>query len=447
MKKISAIALALLLILSLVFVTACNKNEDDELNSSYLSSVGPKLANSLSYKEPPVKGEAIVILNVEDFGDIKIKLFQNEAPLACENFLTHCNNGYYDNVIFHRVINDFMIQSGDPEGTGWGGESIWGKDFKDEPHIYLKPVRGMLCMANTGSPSSNSSQFFIVQTEEAPWLNNAHTVFGYVFEGMDVVDAIAATPCGGEDNSTPITEVKINSANVILNAVEYTYEDWINNQSANNVNTSSTDTPDNTNDPDITEEKNNAITPSTDPSSDSSAGPAQTSPDDYKNPPVEGEKIVVMTIKDFGDIKIKFFPHEAPLACENFLTHCENGYYNGLKFHRVINDFMIQGGDPLGLGIGGESIWGTPFQDEFSDNLRNVKGMLSMANSGPATNGSQFFIVQAEETPWLNNAHTVFGYVFEGIDVVDAIANTPCNDSIPMNDVIIEKAEVMLYVG
>ncbi|MBO7520716.1 MAG: peptidylprolyl isomerase, partial [Opitutales bacterium] len=115
-----------------------------------------------------------------------------------------------------------------------------------------------------------------------------------------------------------------------------------------------------------------------------------------------------------GDIKIKLFADKAPKACENFTTHIKNGYYDGLIFHRVIRDFMIQGGDPTGTGRGGESIWGKPFDDEFADDLRfDRKGLLAMANAGPRTNGSQFFITTTE-TPWLTGHHTIFGEVVEG---------------------------------
>lgn len=97
-----------------------------------------------------------------------------------------------------------------------------------------------------------------------------------------------------------------------------------------------------------------------------------------------------------GDMKFNLYDDLAPKTVENFVTHAKNGYYDGLIFHRVIKDFMIQGGDPTGTGCGGESIWGTPFQDEFNLDARNYYGALSMANSGPNTNGSQFFIVQAK---------------------------------------------------
>ena len=187
--------------------------------------------------------------------------------------------------------------------------------------------------------------------------------------------------------------------------------------------------------------------------------------------PQKGDTLAVMHT-NMGDINIKLFPEKAPKTVENFVTHSKNGYYNGLKFHRVINDFMIQGGDPRGNGTGGESIWGGSFSDEFDPELHNLRGALSMANSGPDTNGSQFFIVQAREvpsnmleqmrdledngfpaditaayealggTPWLDFRHTVFGQVTEGMDVVDAIAAVETVNDVPRSDVIIESIEV-----
>ena len=146
-----------------------------------------------------------------------------------------------------------------------------------------------------------------------------------------------------------------------------------------------------------------------------------------------------------GDIKIKLFEKDAPKTCENFITHIKNGYYNGLIFHRVIREFMIQGGDPTGTGRGGESIWGKPFKDEFSPNLKfDRKGLLAMANAGPNTNGSQFFITTVE-TPWLNNHHTIFGEVVEGYEAVEKIENcrTGFMDK-PAEEQKIIKAEILL---
>ncbi len=139
--------------------------------------------------------------------------------------------------------------------------------------------------------------------------------------------------------------------------------------------------------------------------------------------PEAGEQIVVMETSK-GTVKIRLFPEYAPKTVENFVGLIEKGYYDGLIFHRVIPDFMIQGGDPTGTGRGGESLWGGKFEDEFSPNVGNLRGALSMANAGPNTNGSQFFIVQKEGgTDWLNSRHSVFGQVIEGMGVVDEIAN------------------------
>ncbi|MGE6378597.1 peptidylprolyl isomerase [Peribacillus muralis] len=185
---------------------------------------------------------------------------------------------------------------------------------------------------------------------------------------------------------------------------------------------------------------------------------------------LENEKAVIMQTT-LGDIKIKLFPELAPKTVENFLTHAENGYYEGIIFHRVIKDFMLQGGDPTGTGMGGESIWGTTFEDEFSMQLFNLRGALSMANAGPGTNGSQFFVVQAQHvdsgmggqmkqagypeeiisaymeqggTPWLDHKHSVFGQVIEGMDVVDAIADveTVAGDK-PAVDVVIKGITIL----
>jgi peptidyl-prolyl cis-trans isomerase B (cyclophilin B) len=184
----------------------------------------------------------------------------------------------------------------------------------------------------------------------------------------------------------------------------------------------------------------------------------------------ENEKLVEIETS-MGNIKIKLFPEYAPKAVENFVTHGEEGYYDGLIFHRVINDFMIQGGDPNGDGTGGESIYGAPFEDEFSTNLFNVRGALSMANSGANTNGSQFFIVTKKSvdpamktemekagfpkeiieayderggTPWLDHRHTVFGQVVGGMDIVDKISETPVDTKDkPEEDVIIKNIKVL----
>src|SRR4051812_24752344 len=127
-------------------------------------------------------------------GPVELELFDEDAPKTVENFRTLSADGFYDGLIFHRVIRDFMVQGGCPEGTGTGGP---GYTFEDEINDH-KVVRGALAMANAG-PNTNGSQFFIVTTAEAPWLDGRHTVFGKVTQGMDTVDAIEATPTGAGD--------------------------------------------------------------------------------------------------------------------------------------------------------------------------------------------------------------------------------------------------------
>jgi cyclophilin family peptidyl-prolyl cis-trans isomerase len=130
-------------------------------------------------------------------GPVTIELFDDDAPKTVANFARLAEDGFYDGLVFHRVIRDFMIQGGCPEGTGTGGP---GYTFEDEINDH-KIVRGALAMANAG-PNTNGSQFFIVTTDAAPWLDGKHTVFGQVTEGMEAVDAIETTPTGAGDRPT-----------------------------------------------------------------------------------------------------------------------------------------------------------------------------------------------------------------------------------------------------
>ena len=168
-------------------------------------------------------------------------------------------------------------------------------------------------------------------------------------------------------------------------------------------------------------------------------------------------------------LPVSEFPEQAPMTVENFVRLAQKGYYDGTTFHRVISDFMIQGGDPQGDGTGGTSIWNHPFEDEFSRELFNLRGALSMANSGPNTNGSQFFIVQNKNmpkryikqmepagypkeiinaykqggTPWLDGRHTVFGQVISGMDIVDKIAKAKKNKlDKPLEDIKIDSIKI-----
>lgn len=188
---------------------------------------------------PPKAGDKTVSIETSA-GTIRVLLFSEAAPNAVENFTVHAAKGYYDHLIFHRVIAGFMIQSGDPTGTGRGGQSIWKKPFANEISAEARHFRGALAMANSGTASSNGSQFYIVQagtanidaalaqgsamqiTAEAgakyrevggaPWLDGGYTVFGQVIHGMDVVDKIAGVPVDGSDK--PLTPVTISKMTV-----------------------------------------------------------------------------------------------------------------------------------------------------------------------------------------------------------------------------------------
>lgn len=156
-------------------------------------------------------------------------------------------------------------------------------------------------------------------------------------------------------------------------------------------------------------------------------------------------KTIAIIKTNMGNIELELFSKETPKTVENFVTLAKKGYYKGIIFHRVIKNFMIQGGDPTGTGTGGQSAWGGKFDDEIVPSLTfDKEGILAMANAGPGTNGSQFFITLAA-TPWLNGHHTIFGKVIKGMDVVKAIGNvkTAKGDKpvkpVIMKEVVIEK--------
>lgn len=217
-------------------------------------------------------------------------------------------------------------------------------------------------------------------------------------------------------------------------------------------------------------------------SGSSSASDTQTSTGEVANftAPVDGEQIIIMNIKDYGEVKIKLFPEYASKGVENFVELAKKGYYDGLTFHRIMSDFMIQGGDPLGTGGGGESVWGGKFDGGTDSHLIHAAGAVAYANSnGTSTNGSQFYIVtgsvynesaladvsayygitfsdNAKEiystiggAPWLDGGYTIFGQVFDGLDIIFEIQNvaTDSGNDRPLEAVIMESVTVAEYSG
>ena len=238
MKKI---ALLLTLAIAMFTLAACSSSAKDDTskkeNSNNEAKTEKKTEPKLVQLDDKVeKGQPVATIETTE-GTVKIKLFPKEAPKAVENFVTHAKDGYYDGLLFHRVIDNFMIQSGDPKGDGTGGESIWKKPFKNEISNYLYHFRGALAMANAG-PDTNGSQFYIVQNKfltadqikndsiqytdsvkEAyeklkgvPSLDGSYTVFGQTIEGLDIVDKIAETEVGANDK--PEKDIKIKTIKI-----------------------------------------------------------------------------------------------------------------------------------------------------------------------------------------------------------------------------------------
>jgi len=191
-KETKSIVFGLMSIV-LLMMSGCNQKEAKE----QIATAQPQVTQVTTVNSNDTKEAPIVVLKTNQ-GDITLKMFPDVAPLAVENFVTHAKEGYYDGLIFHRVIKDFMIQGGDPTGTGRGGESIWHKEFVNEykPNVVFdRPF--LLAMANHG-PNTNGSQFFIT-TKETPFLNGGYTIFGEVIDGQDVVRKIENTPTGQAD--------------------------------------------------------------------------------------------------------------------------------------------------------------------------------------------------------------------------------------------------------
>lgn len=268
MRKVYISIISIIMLVSLITLTGCSENSNTT-NTATNTNISKNTVNTATKTSPnvdyktaaekqmamPEVGDTIAIIKVKDFGEMKVKFFGNIAPKAVENFTTHAKNGYYDGLTFHRVINEFMIQGGDPTGTGTGGESIWGKGFGTEISEELVPYRGSLCMAMSSAPNSIGSQFFITQAnydaDTAMMLKyyysdkysdellkeyeiyggyltlyRNYTVFGQVYEGLDVLDAIAAV----ETESVPLVIDGINYGNqddkpvtdVIIETIEVT---------------------------------------------------------------------------------------------------------------------------------------------------------------------------------------------------------------------------------
>ena len=356
------------------------------------------------------------------YGDITVELYPREVPVTVNNFVFLARQGFYDGVAFHRIVRGFMVQGGDPTGTGRGGP---GYRFADE-QVTRDYVRGALAMANSG-PDSNGSQFFIMHEDFA--LPPDYTIFGMVTDGIEVVDAIANSPVevgpGGE-RSLPVEQIVIRSI-----GISETERTTAAAPAATPAAASSDEPP--------------AVSCPTPPAASAATQP-QEADMQWDAPPamsIDTEKQYCATLRTtHGDITVALHASEAPVTVNNFVFLARQGFYNGVRFHRIIQGFMVQSGDPTGTGRGGP---GYRFADEpvTRDYLR---GTLAMANAGPNTNGSQFFIVHQDAG--LPPAYTIFGMVTDGLDALDAIAGVPVGigpsgeRSSPEEEVVIQSVEI-----
>ena len=332
-----------------------------------------------------------VCLDIESYGNIYLRLFPETAPETVANFKKLVSEGFYDGITFHRVIKNFMIQGGDPDGDGKGGssETIRGEFLNNGFNNQLKHTRGVISMARTPYDyNSASSQFFICQKDYA-YGDGDYASFGYVIKGMDIVDAIANIPT--DDLDKPIRDIKISSAyfaNVPNRALA---------KGVSSIDTSK-----------ITDE----IT-------------------DY----------VVMDVKDYGNIVFRLYSETAPITTANFQKLVSQGFYDGLTIHRIVKDFIIQGGDPLGDGTGnsGESIKGEFAANGVTNDVKHIYGVLSMARLSNQYDSAscQFFICHSNASG-LDGKYAAFGYAISGNEVIDAINNCETNsDSNPLEPIII----------
>ena len=395
LKKVLCIVLALLL--ATLPLTACEKDEAPDESEAETDT-------NLEKVELVEQKTNVVAIQVQGYGSIIARLRPDVAPITVENFQNLVAEGFYDGLIFHRVIKDFMIQGGDPDGNGTGGsgKNIKGEFASNGVNNTLKHERGTLSMARSNAPNSASSQFFIChQTRGVAHLDGEYAAFGTVLYGMEVVDAIAEVKTGANDK--PLTDVVIQSIR-FATLKDAPVEDESEAKTETDV-------------PFVDEniEKVTLVEEQTD--------------------------LVAIQIKDFGTIIVELSPTAAPITVENFKKLVSEKFYDGLIFHRVIENFMIQGGAPKDNSTPPQTITGEFSSNGVENPLKHVRGTVSMARvpDDPNSASSQFFICQTTEgVAHLDGNYAAFGTVLFGMEIVDKIAAVQTNlSSKPLTDIVI----------
>ena len=264
-----------------------------------------------------------VMIRVKGYGDIVIKLFPETAPQTVANFKKLVSEKFYDGIIFHRVIENFMIQGGDPDGDGSGGspDNIYGEFYANGFANDLLHNRGVVSMARLGNDNNSASSQFFIMHVDYPYLDGSYASFGYVIHGMNVVDAIARSRT--DSNDRPMAEIKMEFVRFV-NVEEGTYtvpEDIFDTSASDSTHVA----------PTMDQLDFSEI-------SDVSKVSVSDSASDH----------VIIDVRDMGKIVVRLFPEVAPETVANFKKLVSENFYDGIIFHRVIENFMIQGGDPDG---------------------------------------------------------------------------------------------------
>ena len=369
-----------------------------------------------------------VLFTMENGSTFIIETYPEYAPRTCENFINLVESGFYDGLTFHRIVEGFVAQGGDPKGDGTGSsdKKIIGEFAANGVQNDLSHQRGVVSMARGDDPNSASCQFFICYDDCSASLDGKYAAFGKVVDGMETVDAfLNIGRVAGEfssEVSTPVTPIVIEKAEVI---------DVNSTQEAVLV----TDIP--------TESESLAD------------GETTTEP---RLPIGNLEQLesakVRFTMADGSSFVIETYPEYAPRTCANFLNLVESGFYNGLTFHRVVDDFVAQAGDPNGNGTGGssETIVGEFEMNGHRNDLSHTRGVVSMARQSNDMNSasSQFFICYRDCSDSLDGKYAAFGRVIEGMEVVDSFLEVErvasgfsYEASTPVTPIVIAKAEVI----
>ena len=364
--------------------TACGKKDDVSDNNGTPTEQLTQNSGEL------LSGQYGVEIEIEKYGTVALTLDADLAPVTVTNFINLANADFYDGLTFHRIIGGFMMQGGDPEGTGMGGsqQTIQGEFAANGITNTLNHTRGVISMARTEDPNSASSQFFIVH-EDSTFLDGSYAAFGWVTEGMEIVDAICTSTKVEDDNGTVLAKNQ-----PVIKDIRVTGEIDSTQNPGNNAQDTSL----------LTRDSEGLLS---------------------------GKHNVEIEIENYGTIALTLDADMAPVTVTNFINLVKDDFYNGITFHRIISGFMMQGGDPEGTGMGGSE---QNIQGEFAANgivntLSHTRGVISMARANvPNSASSQFFIVH-EDSTFLDGNYAAFGQVTNGIEVVDAICeNTPVQD-------------------